>query len=248
MRKYISLALFLLLPFFSSANDLINHSNAFNQEDCFNSVFADYDSWLQVMKVKYERRVKSEEALERLLTHFKLMHSREKYEIFKENLDCRKFEYKVDTHYVKGFVIKPKMAMKKLPVLIYNRGGNGNYGGVTFGTMMGHLFAIANEGFIVIGSQYRGTYLMFDTLDEFGGSDVYDVTSLLDFVPTIEDADFNRIGMFGASRGGMQTHLAVKQLKNIKAIATIAGSTDLSKGLVYRPAMENVYIKRDSGL
>ena len=85
---------------------------------------------------------------------------------------------------------------------------------------------------------------MFDTLDEFGGSDVYDVTSLLDFVSTIEDADVNRIGMFGASRGGMQTHLAVKQLKNIKAIATIAGSTDLSKGLVYRPAMENVYMKR----
>ena len=42
----------------------------------------------------------------------------------------------------------------------------------------------------------------------------------------------------------MQTHLAVKKIKNVKAIATIAGNSDLLKGLEYRPEMEKVYKHR----
>jgi len=130
-------------------------------------------------------------------------------------------------------------------VLIYNRGGNGNFGGVVFGSMMSNLFPIANEGFVIIGSQYRGTFIKKSSVsDEFGGSDVNDVTALLDYIQNIEGADVQRIGMYGASRGGMQTHLALKQTSKIKAIATIAGATDLLKELDFRPAMEKVYANR----
>jgi dipeptidyl aminopeptidase/acylaminoacyl peptidase len=207
-------------------------------------VFADYDSWLNQMKKKYEKRAKSEEAVNKKLARFDSMFGQEKYDLYKSSLDCSTFEYEVDSHTVKGYVIKPKVADKKLPVLIYNRGGNGNFGGVVFASMMHNLFPIAKEGFVIIGSQYRGTFSKSDTLDEFGGKDVKDVTALLNFIPFINGADSSRVGMFGASRGGMQTHLAVKSSSNIKAIATIAGITDLTIGLTYRPAMEKVYEKR----
>ncbi|WP_415837718.1 alpha/beta hydrolase family protein, partial [Shewanella livingstonensis] len=143
------------------------------------------------------------------------------------------------------YIIKPKINLEKLPVLVYNRGGNGNFGGVVFGSMMQNLFPIANEGFVIIGSQYRGTFTKNPSAhDEFGGSDVNDVTALLDYIPSIEGADEQRIGMYGASRGGMQTHLALKKTSKIKAIATIAGTTDLLKELDFRPAMEKVYANR----
>ena len=196
------------------------------------------------MKKKYERKASSEEVLNKKLAWFDSMFGKEKYEQFKLSLDCSTFEYEVDSLMVKGYIIKPKIAEKKLPVLIYNRGGNGNFGSVVFGSMMHNLFPIAKEGFVIIGSQYRGVQTRSDTLDEFGGKDVKDVTALIGLIPSIKGADANRIGMYGASRGGMQTHLAVKQTNKIKAIATIAGNTDLSKGLTYRPAMEKVYKKR----
>ena len=244
MKKYLLLASLLLSSFSSLASNLLNHEQVKNQRSCFSWVFSDYDSWRNQMKKKYEKRAKTEEAVNKKLAWFDSMFGKEQYELYKSTLDCSTFEYQVDSHMVKGYVIKPKSADKKLPVLIYNRGGNGNFGGVVFGSMMRNLFPIAKEGFVIIGSQYRGTHTKSDTFDEFGGKDVKDVTALLNFIPSINGADSNRVGMYGASRGGMQTHLAVKSSSNIKAIATIAGNTDLTKGLTYRPAMEKVYKKR----
>lgn len=244
MKKLIFVFSLLLTSLSINASTLIEHKQVLNERSCFSWVFSDYDSWRNQMKKKYERKAKSEDIVNKKLTWFDSMFGKEKYEAYKRNLDCSTFEYEVNSHLVKGYVIKPKLAEKDLPVLVYNRGGNGNYGSVVFGSMMHNLFPIANEGFIIIGSQYRGTHTKSDNLDEFGGRDIKDVTTLLNFIPSINGADANRIGMFGASRGGMQTHLAVKGATNIKAIATIAGSTDLTKGLTYRPAMEKVYKNR----
>lgn len=70
------------------------------------------------------------------------------------------------------------------------------------------------------------------------------MTTLIDLIPHIQDVDANRIGMYGTSRGGMQTHLVLKERPDIKAVATWAGSTDLARGLTIRPIMENVFKKR----
>ncbi|MDU0353663.1 prolyl oligopeptidase family serine peptidase [Paraglaciecola aquimarina] len=167
------------------------------------------------------------------------------FNLYKSNLFCSTFKYKVDNEIVYGYAIKPKAAGKKLPVLIYNRGGNGNFGMIKFPMMMFNLFPIANEGFVIIGSQYRGTGVKNTKVhDEFGGQDVQDVVVLTDLISGIDGVDSERLGIFGSSRGGMQTHLAVKQLKKVKAIATLAGNTDLLAGLEYRPFMEKIYLKR----
>jgi dipeptidyl aminopeptidase/acylaminoacyl peptidase len=197
------------------------------------------------MEKKYSKRIKTEEELLKKLLWFDSMFGEDKFNQYKNNLSCNTFKYQVDGNDVYGYIIKPKTNSKKLPVLVYNRGGNGNFGGVVFGSMMHNLFPIANEGFVIIGSQYRGTFTNNPSAkDEFGGNDVNDVTALLDYIPNIKGADEQRIGMYGASRGGMQTHLAMKHAKNIKAIATIAGNSDLLKGLTYRPEMEKVYKHR----
>ncbi|WP_342355302.1 alpha/beta hydrolase family protein [Pseudoalteromonas luteoviolacea] len=133
---------------------------------------------------------------------------------------------------------------KPLPVLIYNRGGNGSFGTMVFGTMMNNLFPVADQGFVIIGSQYRRSNSKYKLLDEFGGKDVNDVVALQKFIPAIVGADSSKVGMYGASRGSMQTFLALKKMNNIKAVASIAGVSDLLKGLEYRPEMENVYKKR----
>lgn len=245
MNKYLLIISLAISSFSTQASNLINDERVTDQKSCFTWIFTDYASWRNAMEKKFKRKIKSDEKLKQALTRFDSRFGKEKFDFYQSNLSCSTFNYFVDGNTVKGYVIKPKVSKGKLPVLIYNRGGNGNFGGVVFGSMMHNLFPIANEGFVIIGSQYRGTFTKNSSAhDEFGGNDVNDVTALLDYIPSIEGADEKRIGMYGASRGGMQTHLAVKNAKNIKAIATIAGNSDLLKGLTYRPEMEKVFKHR----
>jgi dipeptidyl aminopeptidase/acylaminoacyl peptidase len=245
VNKYLLIISIAISSFSTQASNLINDERVKDQKSCFTWIFNDYNSWRNGMEKKFKRKIKSVEKLNQALTRFDSRFGKEKFDFYQSNLSCSTFKYLVDGNTVNGYVIKPKLSKGKLPVLIYNRGGNGNFGGVVFGSMMHNLFPIANEGFVIIGSQYRGTFTKNSSAhDEFGGNDVNDVTALLDYIPSIEGADEQRIGMYGASRGGMQTHLAIKKVKNIKAIATIAGNSDLLKGLTYRPEMEKVFKHR----
>lgn len=245
MKKYLLIISLAFSSFSIQASNLINDERVTDQKNCFTWVFTDYASWRSAMEKKFKRKIKSDEKLKQALTQFDSRFGKDKFDFYKNNLSCSTFNYFVDGNTVKGYVIKPKVSKGKLPVLIYNRGGNGNFGGVVFGSMMHNLFPIASEGFVIIGSQYRGTFTKDSSAhDEFGGSDVNDVTALLEYIPKIKGADEQRIGMYGASRGSMQTHLALKQVKNVKAIAAIAGASDLLKELKFRPAMERVYSHR----
>jgi len=245
VNKYLLIISLAISSFSIQASNLINDERVTDQKSCFTLIFTDYASWRNGMEKKFKRKIKSDEKLKLALNRFDSRFGEEKFDFYQSNLSCFTFKYLVDGNTVNGYVIKPKLSKGKLPVLIYNRGGNGNFGGVVFGSMMHNLFPIANEGFVIIGSQYRGTFTRNSSAhDEFGGNDVNDVTALLDYIPSIEGADVQRIGMYGASRGGMQTHLVLKQTSEIKAIATIAGATDLLKELDFRPAMEKVYVKR----
>nr|WP_275442560.1 prolyl oligopeptidase family serine peptidase [Pseudoalteromonas sp. OOF1S-7] len=212
--------------------------------NCFRGGFSDYASWVGFMEKRFAASGSDEHRVKKRLTGFMARFPEADFNEFQQNLSCHTFTYNVDDQIVAGYVIKPKQLNEKLPVIIYNRGGNGNYGAVVFGSMMANLFPLAKEGFVIIGSQYRGTFTQEDNLDEFGGQDVNDVIALMDILPQIEGADAHRVGMLGASRGAMQTHLATKKMSGIKAVATIAGVVDLNKELALRPEMERVYSKR----
>ncbi|TLX48051.1 peptidase [Pseudoalteromonas phenolica] len=240
--------LILTAALFSSISALaastINNQQVEQQKSCFSGRFETYGIWRGMIENKIKRRVTEPQKIAQRMKVFDDRFGEEQFNAFKDKLDCTNFKYKVDGNDVWGYVIKPKGSVQLLPTLIYNRGGNGNFGSVVFGAMMANLFPIAEQGFVIIGSQYRGTFSKDDNLDQFGGEDVNDVLALLDLIPHLNGADTNRIGMFGASRGGMQTHLAAKQTSKIKAIATIAGSADLKTGLEIRANMEKVYKNR----
>ncbi|UAA39074.1 prolyl oligopeptidase family serine peptidase [Paraneptunicella aestuarii] len=197
------------------------------------------------MSQKHEKKYGKGEKADNAMQLFQSMFSREAFDEYKTTIECSNYTYKVADTQVKGFAIKPKEAKGKLPVLIYNRGGNGNFGGVVFGHMMSKLFPLANQQFIIIGSQYRGTFQRNSIAgDEFGGDDVQDVVALSKLIPHLVNGNQNKIGMYGASRGGMQTFLSMKYIPEVKAIAVISGVSNLLTDLEIRPNMEKVYKKR----
>jgi dipeptidyl aminopeptidase/acylaminoacyl peptidase len=142
--------------------------------------------------------------------------------------------YKSDSLLVNGIIAEPKKE-GKFPVIIFNRGGNKEIGKVAKLKTLYYLISLtsklAKEGYVVIASCYRED-------DEFGGKDINDVLNLSKTVTYLQKADSERIGMFGWSRGGMMTYLALRKSKIIKTAVIGNGPTDLAQLITERPEME----------
>ena len=57
---------------------------------------------------------------------------------------------------VKGFMARPSSAQEKLPCVIWNRGGNREFGALNDQLATLFLSRIASWGYVVVASQYRG--------------------------------------------------------------------------------------------
>ncbi len=200
--------------------------NGLPMKDCFRGSFSSYESWKNALASKKPNF--NEKA-------FNWAFPEEKYNRIKQSLDCYDFTYEVDGVTVEGYYLAPREPKARLPLVIYNRGGNAQFGYVMFAKKLLLQAELAQAGYVVIGSQYRGASARFiknNGADEFGGADVKDVTTLVDVAANIPMADTSNIALVGWSRGAMQSYLAARELDNVQAIVGIAGVADLEK--VYR--------------
>ena len=151
------------------------------------------------------------------------------------DIDMSVIRYMSDGLKISGLVVKPKRA-GSYPCIIYNRGGNRDVGSLKLFDAVMRLGKLASQGYVVIASDYRGGK-MNEGNDEFGGKDINDVLILPEVLAEIEGADTTKIGMYGWSRGGMMTFLALPQMKNLKAAVTGGAHSDLT--IIDRQEMED---------
>lgn len=208
--------------------------NFLSQTDCFAST-PDYESWLDSIHERVGDRPIPKALLQSLVPAKAFSFARSAF-------NCRIFSYSSDDQIVMAYVIRPRMmdASGKLPLLVYNRGGNGNYGRLDPLQVFMKLLPLAKSGFMVVASQYRDA-------DEFGGNDVGDVMRLIDLSLGMPEVDAGRIFLLGQSRGAMMSYLVARRRDDITAMATIGGVSDLVAGLTSRPEMECVYSARIPG-
>ena len=147
---------------------------------------------------------------------------------FKKILDSTKVSrivYLSDGLKVEGFIAEPKR-IGKYPCIIFCRGGAGaEYTPIDVFTLT-FLSEFASKGYVVIASQYRGMPKC-DGIDEFGGKDVNDVINCVPVLEQWQNADTNKIGMYGVSRGGMMIYRSLQTLTNIKAAVINSGAVDM---------------------
>jgi dipeptidyl aminopeptidase/acylaminoacyl peptidase len=140
-------------------------------------------------------------------------------------VECYKIKYLSDGLKVVGFVIKPKGDSSKYPLIIFNRGGNREYGKLTKNSLK-YFEYLSSNNYVVLASQYRGND-GGQGREEFGGKDVNDVLNLIKMAKSLPFIDQTRIVMLGFSRGGMMTYLAIKHGAEIKAAAVVGGVSNL---------------------
>jgi dipeptidyl aminopeptidase/acylaminoacyl peptidase len=162
-----------------------------------------------------------------------------------QQLNCALLEYRSDQFLVQAWGLQPKtQAGQKWPVIIYNRGGNAALGRLDFVSVLRQLSPLAEQGFIVLASQYRGSVPQDQQTygkDQFGGADVNDIHQLIELAKQLPAADANNIFLYGISRGGMMSYLTARQRNDIRAIAVTGAPTDLITELPRLPEMELIF-------
>jgi dipeptidyl aminopeptidase/acylaminoacyl peptidase len=88
------------------------------------------------------------------------------------------------------------------------------------------LYGFASQGFVVLASQYRGSD-GGEGRDEVGGADVADVMALMQLAQRLPYADPANVFLYGLSRGGMMSFLALKQGFPAKAAVVVGALFDL---------------------
>jgi dipeptidyl aminopeptidase/acylaminoacyl peptidase len=213
-------------PDFSNSEiTLVNESIPFNT----------YKEWLNDTKGK-KTNFKRLDRFQKLVDPKAFSH-------FKKTVASHWISYQSDGLKIAGVVAYPKKySGEKLPVVIFNRGGNDS-GGNSRISLYKLIFPLAEQGYIVLASNYRGSKFS-EGKDEFGGKDVNDVLRLVDIVDTISFADKTRIGMVGWSRGAMMTLQAARKSNKIKTAVVVAGSVDYFSSLERRPSLEKKVLAR----
>ncbi len=144
-----------------------------------------------------------------------------------------KFNYKSDVFEIEGFACRPKkLEDKKIPVIIYNRGGTGNIGRLSEEDLP-DFYWLAKNGFAVYASSYRFVGAL-GSVDQVGGDDVNDVINLYEIVKSLDFVDSDNVFMMGVSRGGQMTYQSLKRI-NVNAAAVLGGVADLKYQATKRP-------------
>lgn len=157
-----------------------------------------------------------------------------------DSIDVYGITYLSDGLQIRGLMAKPKKA-GSYPCIIYNRGGNREFGSLKVAHGAISLGQIAKEGYVVIASQYRGNGGS-EGQEEFGGKDVNDVVILTEVLKEVESADTEKIGMYGWSRGGMMTYIALTKTDKIKTAVVGGAVSDNYELIKDRPEMETKFI------
>jgi dipeptidyl aminopeptidase/acylaminoacyl peptidase len=151
-------------------------------------------------------------------------------------VDLKSMTYLSEGLRVKGYLAVPKRG-DRLPCLIFNRGGNRAFGALTDGYAARVLGKLATWGYVVAASQYRGN-AGGEGREEFGGADLQDVLHLIPLLESLPQADTSRLGMYGWSRGGLMTYLALTQTDRIRGAVIGGGMSDAFDTVARRPEMD----------
>ena len=144
------------------------------------------------------------------------------------------FTYPSENGLIEGVCVRPDNLAKRKPIILC-RGGNRMVAALDDYAVETLMVPLAQAGFSVCGTQYAGGRNS-EGLDEYGGADVKDVHSLLDYMEEKElYQKGDRLGLIGFSRGAINGTRAMAEGLPVTAAAFIGGAFDMREIEKERP-------------
>ena len=160
-------------------------------------------------------------------------------EICKDAVDCSKVTYRsgIGDMDIPAYVFQPlqKRGPKGHAAMVWVHGGvHGSWGL----TMFPFVKEAVARGYVVVAPEYRGSIGYGEAHHraiDYGGYEVDDVMSAMDYVKTLPHVDPDRVGIMGWSHGGYITLLSVfRDVTPFKAAAAMVPVTNLVFRLSYK--------------
>ena len=159
MKTIFVWLLLVSMPLIAAAQD---DGTIVEQTACPPKTIVAYEQYVETARSGYARTIEEAKKdgvkLEMPADFSKRILSREEFDRRKSGagVDCRRIKYLSGGLKVAGYIWKPKnTAGKKLPVIIFNRGGNRERSKLT-PWMADGFYEFVSNGFVVVASQYRG--------------------------------------------------------------------------------------------
>lgn len=141
-----------------------------------------------------------------------------------KNFEFSKLTYLSDKLKVKAYLYKPAKIKNKLPVIVFNRGSF--IRGDIAPELVSFFHRLALEGFVIVAPMYRQSD-GGEGRDELGGGDVDDLMNIVPLIKSFDFADSENLFLYGESRGGIMTYLALKRNFPANAAAVFGAITNL---------------------
>lgn len=161
------------------------------------------------------------------------------------NIFAYKILYKSQGHKVVGYIVEPRKG-KRLPNVIWNRGGSNDFGSIKLEHLFTKIAEFAVRGYITIATQYSGAGGS-EGKDEFGGRDIEDVLNLYNILKGYSRSDISKVGMYGISRGGLMVYLSLARVKWLRAAVVISAPSDQIGAVKFRKGWNEHQIKMYGG-
>ncbi len=150
------------------------------------------------------------------------------------SLRIDRFLYPAPNGFVEAVGVLP-VSKKRLPLILFYRGGTGNFAAIENRTIVNFFMPLAEAGFAVFGSQYSGGPNS-EGKDEYGGKDSADMPALLASLKKGDwNLDFNRVGALAVSRGSMMALQNLRDGLPITRLASVSGAYDFRHVKKERP-------------
>lgn len=159
------------------------------------------------------------------------------------SLRVDRFLYRSPNGFIEAVGVLP-VSTKKLPLILFYRGGTGNFAAIENRTIANFLMPLAEMGFAVFSSQYSGGPNS-EGKDEYGGRDSADMSALLTVLEQGGwNLDFKRVGALAVSRGAIMAFQNLRDGFPIQRLAVVSGSYELRNVKKDRPDMFLMFKKR----
>jgi dipeptidyl aminopeptidase/acylaminoacyl peptidase len=136
-----------------------------------------------------------------------------------------RLKYASDGLKVVAYLYRPKqIEAHKFPTIVFNRPSA--IRGDIAPELLPLFHRLADEGFVVIAPLLRQS-AGGEGRDEIGGADLHDVMNVVPLARALGFVDLENLFMYGFSRGGMMTYLAIKEGFPLRAAASVGGPTDM---------------------